>query len=326
MMPLSLFFAAFLIAFFLCALSTAWLLPRLRRRKLGQTILEIGPVWHAPKEGTPTMGGLTFLFAACVAGGAMLLILRKDTPADLLYPFCLSLLYATLNGAVGIVDDLTKFRRHRNDGLTPTQKIILQTTLGAAYLALMRLAGYVNGSIFLFGAERDLGFFLYCVYLLLLLGVTNCANLTDGIDGLAAAVAAVIGGAFSFLSARAENIPALYMSAILLGCALAFLFFNRHPARIFMGDTGSLFLGAMAAAIPFLLGRPFLSLLCGVVYVVEGASVILQVLYYKATHRRLFLMAPIHHHFEKCGWSENKIVVVFAALTFVSGVLACLLP
>lgn len=326
MMPLSLFFAAFLAAAFLCALSTAWLLPRLRRRKLGQTILEIGPVWHAPKEGTPTMGGLSFLFAALLSGGVMLLLLWKDTPTAVLYPFCISLLFATLNGAVGIIDDLTKFRHHRNDGLTPTQKIILQTTLGAAYLALLRLSGYADGRIFLFGAERDLGFFLYFVYLLLLLGVTNCANLTDGIDGLAAAVAAVIGGVFSFLSGRAENLPALCLSAILLGCSLAFLFFNRHPARIFMGDTGSLFLGAMVAAIPFLLGRPFLSLVCGVVYVVEGASVILQVLYYKATHRRLFLMAPIHHHFEKCGWSENRIVAVFSGLTLVSGVLACFLP
>lgn len=319
----ALFLLTFLFAFLLCAGITAILIPRLCAMKMGQKILEIGPVWHAAKEGTPTMGGLAFLLTALLFGIPAYAILEKALPPSDIYPFILTWLFCIASGAVGIVDDATKLRRHRNEGLTPTQKIVLQTVLSAAYLAILRMMGKFSTIISLpFFGGLDLGFAAYFVGMILLLGITNCANLTDGIDGLAAAVGAVIFATYAVFAARRDDLPALLLAALLFGCALAFFLFNHHPARIFMGDTGSLFFGAGAVALPFLLQVPFLSLLCGIIYVVEGVSVILQVLYYKRTKKRLFLMAPIHHHFEKCGWSENKIVAVFSGITLLAALLA----
>lgn len=317
----------FLSAFLLCTALTAFLIPRLRRMKMGQKILEIGPIWHAPKEGTPTMGGLAFLLTAGAVSLVFFLFVAGQTPMRELYPPIITLLYAVGNGAIGIIDDLTKMRHRRNDGLTPTQKLLLQTALAVAYLALLRIyMPFDAEGISLLGLRLPAAMPTYFLLLLLLLGVTNCANLTDGIDGLAATVAAIIFATFALLFARRGLFVGGALSLIFLGCALAFFLFNHHPARIFMGDTGSLFLGAGVAALAFLLGSPFLSLVAGVVYVVEGASVILQVLYYKRTKKRLFLMAPLHHHFEKCGWSEGRIVAVFAALTLLASLLAVFLP
>jgi phospho-N-acetylmuramoyl-pentapeptide-transferase len=225
------------------------------------------------------------------------------------------------NGAVGIWDDATKLRHKRNEGLTPTQKLILQSALSAAFLLTLRINGLLDAVYIPFFGDIPLGFFTYFCLLIYLLGITNCANLTDGIDGLATSVGAVIFLLLLPLSARAENTAAAVLCAILSGCAVAFFFFNRHPARIFMGDTGSLFLGSAAATVPILLKAPLLGIICGIVYVFEGVSVILQVLFYKKTKRRLFLMAPVHHHLEKCGWSENKIVFIFSLGTAI----ACLL-
>lgn len=322
MNELTYYLIALLFTFTGCCVLTAWLIPRLRTMKMGQKILEIGPAWHAPKEGTPTMGGLAFLVIAILAALLICPLAYRDLTFDRIYPFAITLLYCVANGAVGIIDDLTKLRHHRNDGLTPTQKLILQTTLAAAYLALLRLSGVIDDSLHIpFLGDWQLGFATYFVLMILLVGMTNCANLTDGIDGLASAVGAVIFAFYSLYSVWRDIFPSMLLSAIMLGCTVAFLFFNRHPAHIFMGDTGSLFIGAATAAIPLLLGTPLLAILCGVVYVVEGVSVILQVVYFKRKRKRLFLMAPIHHHLEKCGWSENKIVTVFAMCSF----LACLL-
>ncbi len=324
-MPMSLpmlFLILLLIGFLGTVLLTSLLIPRLRSMKMGQRILEIGPVWHAPKEGTPTMGGLSFLLVTLLLLPWAPLFLRAY-PTRELYPFVITALYAVANGAVGIVDDLTKLRHRRNEGLTPTQKLLLQVTLAAAYLAMLRTGGIIGEELVLpFFGEIPLGFATYFVLLILLVGVTNCANLTDGIDGLASSVAAVIFAFFAIFSARAESAAPMLLSAIPLSVTLGFLLFNRFPARIFMGDPGSLFLGAAAAAIPILLRMPFLSLICGIVYVIEGASVILQVLYFKKTKKRLFLMAPIHHHFEKCGFSENRIVFLFSILTAAACALA----
>ncbi len=323
MMPLSLFAIAFFSALLGVLLLTAAFIPRFRAMKMGQRILEEGPIWHAKKEGTPTMGGLAFLIAAALALLLLTPFLLREYPRDTVYPFLVTGIYIVLNGAVGILDDLTKLRHRRNEGLSPFQKLVLQTALATAYLALLKMAGVIGDGFRLpFIGELSLGFADYFVLLLLLVGVTNCANLTDGIDGLASAVAAVIFATYALLSVRTEANAPLLLAGILLAAAVAFLFYNRFPARIFMGDTGSLFLGAGAATIPLLLGRPFLSLLCGLIYVIEGASVILQVLYFKKTKRRLFLMAPIHHHFEKCGLSENRIVILFSAVTALSCLLA----
>ncbi len=326
MNELSYYLIILLCTFSGCCLLTAWLIPRLRAMKMGQKILEIGPVWHAPKEGTPTMGGLSFLVIAILAGLVIIPIAYLDFTFEKIYPFAITLLYCVANGAVGILDDLTKLRHHRNDGLTPTQKLILQTTFAAAYLALLRLSGVIDERLHIpFLGEISFGFGTYFVLMLLLVGITNCANLTDGIDGLASAVGAVIFAFYSLFSVWQGVFASSLLSAIMLGCTLSFLFFNRHPARIFMGDTGSLFIGAAVASTPILAENPLLSIPCGIVYVVEGISVILQVIYYKKKQKRLFLMAPIHHHFEKCGWSENKIVIIFSAGTFFACTIAILL-
>lgn len=320
------FLIALLLSFGACTVTLLLLVPRLRAMKMGQVILDIGPVWHAPKEGTPTMGGLAFLIVLSLSLLLFVpLLLRENTLVEV-YPLLITGLYCVANGAVGIVDDLTKLHRHRNDGLTPTQKLILQSTLSAAYLAILRLSGTLADAVSLpFFGEIPLSFATYFVLMLLLVGLVNCANLTDGIDGLASAVGAVIFGAYALFSIQAEVLSITVLCGVLIACTCSFFLFNHHPARIFMGDTGSLLLGAGAAAIPIVLGAPFLSVLCGIVYVIEGASVILQVLYYKRTRKRLFLMAPIHHHLEKCGWSENKIVLVFATLSLFSAALAWLL-
>ena len=319
---------ATLLSFLVCTLWLLWLIPRLRAMKMGQKILEIGPAWHAPKEGTPTMGGLAFLLSALPLGGVFYLIARNEYPFTALYPFLFALVYTAASGAIGIIDDLTKLRHRRNEGLTPTQKLILQGVLSAAYLALLRLSGLLDTQLTLpFLAEPlDLGFFTYFLLLFIQVGITNCANLTDGIDGLAASVGGVIFGFYILLSCRAEAISPLLLSSLLLGCVLGFLLFNHHPARVFMGDTGSLLLGAAAAAIPLMLREPLAVLLAGIVYIVEGVSVILQVVFFKLTGRRLFLMAPIHHHFEKRGWSENRIVFAFSALTLLACLIAAFLP
>ncbi|MBQ8859026.1 MAG: phospho-N-acetylmuramoyl-pentapeptide-transferase [Clostridia bacterium] len=327
MSVLSYSFIAFIAAFLCCTLMTAFLIPRLRAMKMGQKILEIGPVWHAPKEGTPTMGGISFLASSLLVGGILCPFLLREYALEAVYPFIVTLLYCIANGAIGIVDDLTKLRHHRNEGLTPTQKLVLQTTLAAAYLALMRLCGLINDAISLpFFGEISLGFATYAILMLLLVGMTNCANLTDGIDGLASSVGAIICAAFALFSIWRDLLAPALLSSLLFGCTLAFLFFNRHPARIFMGDTGSLFIGAAVGSVPILLNSPLLGIMCGILYVVEGASVLLQVAHYKRTKKRLFLMAPIHHHFEKCGWSENKIVALFSLATVLACTLAAFLP
>ncbi len=320
------FIFALLFCFGGSVLSLIILIPRLRAWRMGQVILEIGPAWHAPKAGTPTMGGIVFLLVSILALVLFPVLLLRENAFPAIYPFLIAGGFCIANGAVGILDDLTKFRRHQNEGLTPTQKLILQTTLSAAFLAILRIAGVLEGSMVLplFG-EVELNFVCYFLLLVLLVGIINCANLTDGVDGLASGVSIVIFTAYALIAMRREELSPALLSSVLLGCALAFFLFNHHPAKIFMGDTGSLFLGAGAGAVPLLLGAPHLALLCGIVYMIEGASVILQVLYYKKTKKRLFLMAPIHHHLEKCGWSEGKIVAAFVLITTLAAALSILL-
>lgn len=310
----------FLFALFLTVFLTWRILPRLRRRKMGQTILEIGPKWHKSKEGTPTMGGIVFLFTVplTVFCGSFLL------PPGRRFALWMTLLFAFLQGAVGVIDDWQKLRNHRNEGLLPWQKIFLQTLISGFYLAMMQMAGELETNLLLPFSPYviPLGPFYYFAAMVLLVGVVNCANLTDGIDGLAASVALLIGLFFLTEGVLAKNPENILLSSSLCGVTAGFLFFNFHPAKIFMGDTGSLFLGALGAGCAFLLRTPFLILLAGLVYVLEGCSVILQVFFFKLTGKRLFRMAPLHHHFEKKGWSEPAIVTLFSLITLASLALA----
>lgn len=298
------------------------LIPFLKR-KAKQPIYEGGPGWHMSKSGTPTMGGVAFIisFSLTLFICALILIFSNSKSEGLI--ILITLIFALGNAAIGILDDLTKLYKKKNSGLSPLQKILLQSVLAILYLVSGKGLFADGSSIFLGFGEIDLGVFYYPLLFILLLGVVNCANLTDGVDGLASSVAATIGICFAIIGYAAFTAAPIISSA-LVGGACGFLIFNSHPAKVFMGDTGSLFLGALTVGIAFSLGNPFLILPVGIVYVIEGTSVILQVLFFKLTKKRLFKMAPIHHHLEKCGYSENRIcllaviiTLVFSALSFI---------
>ncbi|MBO7169813.1 MAG: phospho-N-acetylmuramoyl-pentapeptide-transferase, partial [Clostridia bacterium] len=276
----------------------------------------IGPSWHKAKEGTPTLGGLSFLLSVPISLLVTLLVFRQT----LSYEVTLVLLYALSGGLIGLIDDGTKLKHRKNLGLLPWQKLFLQTLFALFFLFLFH-RNVTDLSLLplpFFRISLSLGFFSLPLLTFLLVGTVNCANLTDGIDGLAGTVSLLIALFFLFEGVQAENTGVIALSASLAGGLLGFLLFNRHPARIFMGDTGSLFLGAILSVIPFLLASPLVMVVSSLVFIVEGVSVVLQVLYFKKTGKRIFKMAPYHHHLEKCGWSEGKIVLAFAALTLLS--------
>lgn len=301
------------------------LVPYLRGRA-SQPIYADGPVWHMSKSGTPTMGGLGFLASINLSLGIICLLLMSDNESfNYGLSILISLIYSSANALIGIFDDLMKLKRKQNGGLTPTQKILLQLLLAILFL-MAREYFFKDNTIlqFTFGSI-DIGILYYPFAIILLLGVVNCANLSDGIDGLASSVAVSIGGVFLTLSLIASIPEVTILSSALIGGACGFLIFNKHPAKIFMGDTGSLFLGALAVCLSFSSGNPLLIIAIGGVYVIEGVSVILQVIYFKLTKKRLFKMAPLHHHLEKCGYSENKICLIAIAATLGFSALSFLL-
>ncbi len=319
----------FLISALFCFVGTALagklLIPKLIEKKMGQKILAIGPRWHMKKEGTPTMGGLCFVLPIVLTGILGCIALLPHTPRQSVDYLLLTVLFSAGNGVIGIVDDLAKFRHGRNDGLTPGQKLLLQSVAAAAYLSLLAIFGFRPDLTRFPGFLRSEPlFWLFATFLLI--GIVNCANLTDGVDGLAASDAAVLAGFFGLVGAGLlSETLSLYAGAI-FGGAAGFLLYNYPPARVFMGDTGSLFLGAALAGCSFLAGDPLLILFAGFLYVLEGLSVILQVGYFKITHgKRLFRIAPIHHHFEAIGWSENRIVAVFSLFSVLVSAAAYLL-
>ena len=307
------------------ALSGKLLIPKLIEKKMGQKILAIGPRWHMKKEGTPTMGGLCFVLPILIAGLVGCSALLPHAPRQSVVFLFLTILFSLMNGVIGTVDDLAKFRHGRNDGLTPKQKLLLQSVAAAAYLSLLAIYGFRPDLSRFPGVFRSEPlFWLFSSFLLV--GIVNCANLTDGIDGLAASDAAVLAGFFGLVGAGLLSETLSLFAGAIFGGAAGFLLYNYHPARVFMGDTGSLFFGAALAGCSFLAGEPLLILLAGSLYVLEGLSVILQVVFFKITHgKRLFKIAPIHHHFEAIGWSENRIVAVFSLFTFLVSAAAYLL-
>ncbi len=320
-------FVSFLLilaaVFILTVLISRKLIPKLKSLKMGQIILDIGPRWHKSKEGTPTMGGLAFIFSVvlvslvfgtvyCLRGGA-------DAFWELL-PFLLTLVFAVLSGLIGIFDDRVKITKAQNAGLTPSQKFFLQLLSSALYLLAMRLCGFLSTELYIpfFHITLELGVFYYVIAMLLLTGIVNSVNLTDGIDGLASTETFVVGGFFAIVAFTQGNLSLSAASACTIGAALGFLVYNFYPARVFMGDTGSLFFGGIVIGMGFLAGNPLIVLFCGFLYILETLSVILQTSYFKYTKmrtgqgKRIFKMSPIHHHFEMCGWSEIKIVSVFS--------------
>ena len=305
----------FISTFVLTAVIEKFLIPRLTERAR-QPIYEEGPKWHLKKSGTPTMGGVAFLYASTLALLASIIYALFFISNYVAISVLLSLCYAILNSLIGVIDDLKKLRRKENAGLTPMQKLVLQIIAALLFLAGRALLLSDGTAISFSFGEINLGTLYYPIAIVILLGIVNCANLTDGIDGLASSVAFSIGVSLFYISA-ALSIESSIISSAIMGAAIGFLLFNLHPAKIFMGDTGSLFFGALIASCAFTLKNPILIIFIAGVYVFEGISVILQVVYYKLTHKRIFKMAPIHHHLEKCGWTENRICIVSILATFV---------
>ena len=306
-------------AFLLSALLGYLLLPVLRALKAGQSIREIGPTWHNYKAGTPMMGGLMFIFAA-------ILCLIANIPSMEDYSVFYVLMLALCFGFIGFLDDFTKIRHHRNLGLTTLQKAMLQMAVSAVFLYAMYKSEAMNTHLYIpfFNVSFNLHPIVYIFFaMFVMVGCVNAVNLTDGVDGLSSSVTLPVMVFFTAASVALGKYELALLPASLVGGLIAYLFYNWHPAKVFMGDTGSLFLGGVVCALAFALEMPLVLILVGFVYICETLSVILQVSYFKATHgKRLFKMAPIHHHFEMCGWKEEKIVLSFAAVSAVMCLLA----
>ena len=294
------------------------LLPVLRALKAGQSIRELGPTWHNSKAGTPMMGGLMFMLSAiiCLAVNAFFM---EDH--SVLYVLGLGLCF----GLVGFLDDLCKIKFKRNLGLTSLQKALLQMAVSALYLYLLYRQGTLVSSIYIPFANKsfDITPMLYIFFaMFVMVGCVNAVNLTDGVDGLCGTVTIPVMVFFTVAAIGMGKMDMALLPACLTAGLVAYLFYNWHPAKVFMGDTGSLFLGGIVCGLAFALNMPLILILVGIVYICETLSVILQVVYFKLTHgKRLFKMSPIHHHFEMSGWKEEKVVLVFS---FVSA-LFCLL-
>ena len=319
------FFPLTLGVFLLTWLILRKLIPVLKSRKIGQKIYEIGPRWHKGKEGTPIMGGLGFIIAAVVGLGVITGVYAYLGRAIELLPVWLTFTLALLNGLIGFFDDYTKLIRKQNQGFLAWQKLVLQFLVAIAYLWAMSACGFIDTALEIpyFGIEIELGIFYYFLAVLFIAGMVNSVNLTDGIDGLCSSVTAVIGAFFAVAAFVALKPELAILPATVIGGTVGFLMYNFYPAKIFMGDTGSLYLGGAAVGMAFLADEPLIILIAGIIYLIEVVSVILQVGYFKITHgKRIFKMAPIHHHFEKCGWSEVKVVGVFTLITAIACVLA----
>lgn len=311
--------------FLLTVVLLRFVIPILKSHKAGVRILEIGPRWHASKAGTPIMGGICFILSTLAVMLVVTVIAAVRSHASDLLPLALTLGLAVGNGLIGFFDDFCKLVKKQNEGLKPWQKIVLQFLIGALYLVAMRRFCGLTTVLYVpyFNVSVELGWFYYVLAFIVILGFVNSVNLTDGIDGLASMVTCVVGLFFLLAAMRAESFSLLMAAACTVGGTIGFLWYNFHPARVFMGDTGSLFLGGMVVGMAFLANNPLILIVIGIIYLIEAGSVILQVGYFKLTHgKRLFKMAPIHHHFEQCGWSENRIVFTFTAITAVFAVLA----
>ena len=313
--------AAFTISLCVGMIMGPLLIPALHRLKFGQSVRDDGPKSHLKKQGTPTMGGVIFFFTLTLGG----IFLAKDSVT-----FWFLLATALGFGLIGFVDDYIKIVKHRSLGLTAWQKIIAQVVLSAVltYVALNVLG--IGTQLIIPGTSIviDLGWGYIPLVMILLIGTTNAVNLTDGLDGLAAGVTLIVATGFGLIGYISNFFSATLFAAVLVGSCLSFLFFNLHPAKIFMGDTGSFVLGGAIAALAIVTKTELFLPIMGAVYVAEVLSDIIQVSVYKRKKKRVFRMAPLHHHFELGGWKEQKVVYTFwmaAAIAVLIGLILYLL-
>ncbi len=322
-------------AFVVTALLGILIIPWLRKLKFGQTILDIGPIWHKKdKQGTPTMGGMLFIdgiLIAFIVGFVFLdykgLISYEGAGMQQLILTVSTLIATFLFGFIGFLDDYIKVKKKQNEGLTPIQKIILQVLVIAAFFTVRYFSGDTSTVItFPFIGQLDLWFLYYIVMGLGILYIVNAVNLTDGVDGLCSSVTFIYCITFAIISAMLSFNGFTVLSVAAAGGCLGFLVWNFHPAKVFMGDTGSMFLGGIVALMGVAMHVEVLMVIAAAVYIWEALTVLIQTTYFKITHgKRLFKMTPIHHSFEMRGWGEKKIVIVFSLLGAVAGAAAILL-
>ena len=313
---------SFLVAFAASALIGRFLIPWLHALKAGQSIKEIGPVWHMAKQGTPTMGGIMFLAGMFIA----LLVTGWQDFSQGRFGALFVFLFALVFGVIGFLDDFMKVKYHKNEGLTAPQKFLLQLAAAIVFTVLLRYTGYLTPDLYIpfFNVSFQLPWAVYMVFAAFVIVATvNAVNLTDGVDGLATGVTLPVALFFLAVSLMWKITDLSIFAAALVGGLCAFLIYNFHPAKVFMGDTGSLFLGGTVCGLAFALDIPLIIVLVGIIYLLETLSDIIQVTYFKLTHgKRIFRMAPLHHHFEMGGWSEEKLFTVFTLVTLVCCVLA----
>lgn len=305
--------AGFLISFLIAPV----IIPVLRKLKFGQSILEIGPKWHKGKSGTPTMGGVIFIIASIVAS----LVFIRDIKGIFVLAFSL------LSGLIGFLDDYIKVVKKRNLGLSPMAKVILMLIITSAFSVLGIELDVIETTLHIpfTGIYLELGYYISFFFVFMMIGFINSVNLTDGVDGLAASVTTVVTIFFTLFSMTFLEKGLTVFSASLCGALIGFLVYNLNPAKVFMGDTGSLFLGGAVSALAILNGEPLIIVIVGIIYLWEAISVMLQVGYFKISGgKRIFKMAPFHHHLEMSGYSENKIVVLFSLITLIASVIAYL--
>ncbi len=313
---------AAVITFIITAIAGKLMIPALHRLHAEQSIKDNGPTWHMSKQGTPTMGGLMFILGITIA--VVVLGIPQLIRGEFSSIFVL--VFALVFGAIGFVDDWAKVKKHENTGLTAIQKFLLQLVAAVLFTLLLGFTGHLTSSIYIpfFNVYWTIPWVVYVILAaFIMIGCVNAVNITDGLDGLVTSVTIPVSLFFAVICALWSKAALGTFSGALFGGLVGFLLFNAHPAKVFMGDTGSLFLGGAVCGLAFALDMPLVLIPVGIIYIIETLSDILQVFYFKATHgKRIFRMAPLHHHLEMGGWSENKVVVVFSTITLICCILA----
>ena len=304
-----------LVAFFLTVLMLPRLIKYLHVLKFGQAIREEGPQSHMHKKGTPTMGGISFIISIVISLVIAVFLDSKNMQYYFLF------IYTTISfSIIGYIDDMLIVVKKKNDGLAPRKKLMLQILFSVIFYILVTYIYKDMNYIHIPGLDYNLNIsYLYLIFLVFWqTGFSNAVNLTDGLDGLATSITIITTSTFALLAYKENNFPVLVFCLTIVGALLGFLIFNRNPAKIFMGDTGSLALGGILAAISVILHKEIAFLFIGLVYILETLSVIIQVAYFKKTGKRIFKMSPLHHHFELLGYGEVKTVYIFVAIAVIS--------
>ena len=323
-----------LTAFFITYILGFIIIPILKKLKAGQTTKEIGPLWHKYKTGTPTMGGIILIFGVIISVSLATVsfyflknnlrfshLMLNNNELTRLF----SSIFCSLGlGVIGFMDDYIKVIHKQNKGLSAIQKTILQLIIIVAYFITLKVNNCINTTVNIpFLGQVNFKIFYYIISIVGMHGIVNAVNLTDGLDGLVSSVTSIYAIFFIIITNIMQSFSMNIISCSLLGSCLGFLIWNFYPAKIFMGDTGSMFLGGLVASLGFGVNEPILILIVGIIYVIEAMSVVIQVLYFKMTHgKRIFKMSPIHHHFELSGFSEIKILILFSIISTIFGLMA----